>query len=400
MQPNLWLSQLDTAAVAMMEKMGSEWQWARRPPPWSAIFDQLKALESALRTDPALKEFDGTEHQGIGLRGAPAYGALAMWLIERTLRTNKAQVFSDLEAYLGTETFPFTLHFALLGIRPSAGSLDLGSGTHAGSCDFGGFLRPFRGSLGDGNPWPARDIKMEAYTSGIVPKKSDEGKQGRNPPTLQAAFDRLTTARYCFGLIRPTYVPVAVTALEVPENIPCYREWQYFKEEPLPLWAAKMGETPPTLSLTEASDVKALFSKYWSNWRQIDNKVRIPIQRLESALAQRSNHVDSAIDLGISLESLLLADEAELSFRLSLYGAWLLGVDSATRKTIFDELRMLYTCRSKAVHNGKVDDVIKGYAVADLLPRGYEHAARLIRWTIEHGDRPDGDQYIFGQGLP
>src|SRR5262249_15576643 len=84
--------------------------------------------------------------------------------------------------------------------------------------------------------------------------------------------------------------------------------------------------------------------------------LRIPLDRLGRAGRER-DFADRAIDLGIALESLLLHDidhHGELSFRLSLRGAWLIGSSSAERLEIQRSLKKLYELRSRAVHLGFV----------------------------------------------
>jgi hypothetical protein len=57
----------------------------------------------------------------------------------------------------------------------------------------------------------------------------------------------------------------------------------------------------------------------------------------------------------VALESLILSDHdgAELTYRLCLRVAHLLGSDSASRRELFDDVRRLYGIRSKLVHNGR-----------------------------------------------
>jgi len=90
-------------------------------------------------------------------------------------------------------------------------------------------------------------------------------------------------------------------------------------------------------------------------------RMRIPLERFNVALAA-SSPVDLAIDMGIALEALLLADlsasdQPTLAFRLR--GAWLLGRTSEERERLSREFAALYECRSAAVHGGKLPDDVK-----------------------------------------
>ena len=67
------------------------------------------------------------------------------------------------------------------------------------------------------------------------------------------------------------------------------------------------------------------------------NVLRIPLDRFDRAGRVR-DFADTSIDLGIALEALLLHnlkdDRGELSFRMSLRGAWLAGADENERTEI------------------------------------------------------------------
>lgn len=120
---------------------------------------------------------------------------------------------------------------------------------------------------------------------------------------------------------------------------------------------------------------------YFSIDRQKRSKMlRIPLDRLGRAGRERDIS-DRAIDLGIALESLLLhdlADRGELSFRLSLRGAWLLGDTAEERVDIQKALRALYDLRSRAVHSGFVDRTPE---TEKVITRATEICQALI-WKI------------------
>jgi hypothetical protein len=120
----------------------------------------------------------------------------------------------------------------------------------------------------------------------------------------------------------------------------------------------------------------------------VRRSLEVPIDRLNQAIGGQ-NDIDMAIDLGVSLESLLLhglnEDRGELSFRLSLRGAALLGGDAAARKGTFDLLRNMYKLRSQAVHAGR----LRGRVNEEELKAAFAVCARLIRKVIEQGAWPN-----------
>lgn len=103
----------------------------------------------------------------------------------------------------------------------------------------------------------------------------------------------------------------------------------------------------------------------------------------------------------ISLENLLLGTkgESELSYRLSIYGAYLLGHDGASRKEVHQTLKKLYTLRSKIVHAGSAS-----IRESDLtLIRRYAKRAVLTFLTDERfsdmSNEEDVDEFFKAQVL-
>jgi hypothetical protein len=117
------------------------------------------------------------------------------------------------------------------------------------------------------------------------------------------------------------------------------------------------------------------------------DKLRIPLQRLNLALRRRQME-DRAIELGIALESLLLADSGsniDLTLRIGLRGALLLGGDITVRRRHDRLLKNVYWVRSKAVHGGKVPQECKGQRVEQILSDGLDLCAALLRTMISRG---------------
>jgi hypothetical protein len=119
------------------------------------------------------------------------------------------------------------------------------------------------------------------------------------------------------------------------------------------------------------------------------------MERLNSAM-RRPSLVDSAIDLGIALESIFLPDgRGALTFRLRVRAARWLGSTPEERKRLSVMVGDLYAVRSKAVHEGRVPDVIHERTTRELLEEGYELTARALVALISKGD-PDWDEVMYG----
>ena len=155
-----------------------------------------------------------------------------------------------------------------------------------------------------------------------------------------------------------------------------------------------------------AIDVMAV-EKLAASYFKIDGKLRhaalrIPLDRLDRANGFR-DLADTAIDLGIAFEALLLHDlnnseRGELSFRLSLRGAWLLGRDEIERRDVKRVLRDIYDLRSRAVHSGMVERTGKNW---HTISRGRDLCRQLILRTIDAKANVDWNRLVLGgQGLP
>jgi hypothetical protein len=150
------------------------------------------------------------------------------------------------------------------------------------------------------------------------------------------------------------------------------------------------GRVTPDRKVT-AADLDAL-RQLFSFFKRLQEteraRLRIPLDRLNRAL-RRAASTDSAIELGIALESLLLSDlddeRGELTFRLRLRGARFLANTLTARKEVDRLLRDVYNARSIAVHTGRLPDRIGGVPITQLLEDGYRLAARVIEKIIRDG---------------
>lgn len=157
-------------------------------------------------------------------------------------------------------------------------------------------------------------------------------------------------------------------------------------------------------TLDELEDFKRTLTTYFALPKAQREKLEVPIHRLNEAV-RHDSLVDRAIDLGVAMESLLLAeldDTAQISLTLRLRGAWLLGRDFAERKDIYSLLRDLYSCRSSAAHSGKLSKKAKDAARAEIaLKDGLPLCARAIKEVIFRGGELTSsfwDELLLGGG--
>src|SRR6267143_1431113 len=137
---------------------------------------------------------------------------------------------------------------------------------------------------------------------------------------------------------------------------------------------------------------------------QLKPRLKVPLERLNRGLAAPAA-VDCAIDIGVSLEALLLGDLApndQISLAFRLRGAWLLGTNPVERKDLARHFSAMYSCRSAAVHGGKLPtdgfsvNGIKVSADEFMMKHGRSLAAMAILKVIGRADMPDWSALVLG----
>lgn len=123
--------------------------------------------------------------------------------------------------------------------------------------------------------------------------------------------------------------------------------------------------------------------------------MRTSLDRFSRSL-RRADLVDKAVDLGISLEMLLLhgiESHEELSYRFRLRGAKLLGNSIDEQRRIADQLKKTYAIRSKAVHIGMFGPNKKAAGPQEILEKGQDLCARIAATLIQRGHFLSGDEW-------
>jgi hypothetical protein len=124
-----------------------------------------------------------------------------------------------------------------------------------------------------------------------------------------------------------------------------------------------------------------------------DRRLALALRRFDSAYS-RYEHEDSLIDLWIAFEALLLSDSnIELSYRVSLRIAALVGTEPNERGKVFKQARDSYKCRSEVVHG-----VATKGSLSAVVAETRELARRVLRrWVLEppEGGVEEIDRMIF-----
>ena len=151
-------------------------------------------------------------------------------------------------------------------------------------------------------------------------------------------------------------------------------------------------------------EIRSSYPKFANLEQKVRDKLRVPIQRLNQS-RRRANIADKAIDLGISFESLYMNDRGskeQISFTFRLRAAWYLGSNQIEREDLIHNFSKIYDCRSKAVHDGKIDGMTKfrknesPITTHDFLLEADCLCRRSIMRVIDQGSFPDWDKLILG----
>lgn len=153
------------------------------------------------------------------------------------------------------------------------------------------------------------------------------------------------------------------------------------------------------LTEVELADLREVAQKYLRLPPEVKQHLRVPIHRLNEAVKHQTS-VDRALDLGIALESLLLAHQQskdQLSLQFRLRGAWLLGRDAQHRTELFETFNKLYMYRSYAAHSGSIaSKKTPEEEVMKTLSAGIHLCAQAIRKIIEDMRFPQWNRLLMG----
>ncbi len=169
------------------------------------------------------------------------------------------------------------------------------------------------------------------------------------------------------------------------------------------------GGSSPIYDVTDAgltritNDSQTLINELFKKLLSLDKAGRERIQHILFRLSQakRRNQIeDKILDLGITLEMLLLEDnpnneQLALSFRLR--GSWLLGTSVEDRIEKYKQLKEIYTYRSQVAHSGVLckGKVAKIEEVRQAFP-DYQSLAENICQRIIKDGKPNWDDLVLG----
>ena len=150
------------------------------------------------------------------------------------------------------------------------------------------------------------------------------------------------------------------------------------------------------------ADAQTTIDEIIHDYDKLRDSEKARFQRILHRLSQakRRNQIeDMILDLGITLEMLLLEDNKnndQLSLSFRLRGSWLLGETEEERMAIYIQLREIYNYRSQVAHSGILckGDNRKIQQVQEAFPNYQLLAERICRLMLKNG-KPNWDKIVL-----
>lgn len=185
------------------------------------------------------------------------------------------------------------------------------------------------------------------------------GKRVGSPaPSDNAAYwspkDQFETAIAALRLFKPG--AVSVTHMRTKSAI---WDWQGFEHGTTMLSQGTPLGSEYDLAATEIDRLVSFWRRFEKNPRRSSRRLGSALRRLGFGL-ERLRVEDRILDHVIGLEAILLdeSEMGELSFRLAMRGAVILGGNPNIREQTFKRLRLAYNLRSRIAHGSSIDSVV------------------------------------------
>jgi hypothetical protein len=313
---------------------------------------------------------------------------VAMWWLWRANEVGEQRASQDLEAFLSEDEIEVLYVLWLYGLRTSDTIL-IADETRLvpiaempESGDKEAFLQG-RSALGF-LPAPVPEVALvtRRRTGKVAP--ADPPYQSEADASAQRTLHDIAALLNC--------VPGAACA-------PAYSTAYFPPEVPIGLFGGSGGgvtvhDVIPRREMSLSSDALGTFDEMLTRFRQLAPKQKGRMAHALHRLSQaktRQSHSDQMLDLGISLEMLLLNAEhggqdlpGQLSMHFRLRGSWLIAESAAERRGLFDVLGKIYSIRSQVAHNGmsKTLDNLEVSARESMLGQCFSVAERIFRALI------------------
>ena len=371
-----------------------------------------RMVTDALKVDPRFKRY-ASEKGAVTLPsgGYPQLGfLLSQWLINKALESNgdASAAIAQLASFVKINSAKAFYTIALTGVEVTRTikfkeGFELINFNKVPDHDFKNML------LGKGDHLPPNGLRAKPTAALIyrfrhspvyISDSRNFSQQLRTPKRLTLRITQMHSLSRLLTLIGPCAPNVIASCYSFEDEVPgaMGMSWTQPGHEIPPSAAWKTGKF-------RGAEAKKLFGAFEKMRAKDKDALQVPMERLNLTL-RRTKAVDRAIELGISLESLLTADRdpsSPIAYVVRLHGALLAGGTTTTKLKNFELLKGVYDLRSLAVHGGKCPEDLKLYgerrSTDDILWEGSVICADIIRKIIERGGPPDWKQELLKVNL-
>lgn len=358
---------------------------------------ELRELLTVISATPALECFDHADQCALGNQERVGFRFLVQWLISRAQQVGAERAISDLSRYLASDTLDVTVVLAVDGIDIE-GKIELGDhelipwreladsdtkwqiaalGAQSGSAPSAALIQRHEIKRMHIRPWDQQEV---------VPPLSIE-------PTLDVLRCVMTIAgagvrRLHYWVEPPEWAPWAVSRSG------------FGVDSSVLVHDVKLEQ----LALPKLVQCASRFLAMSDSNRQ---RLRVPLDRLNRSYLVAMRSVDSAIELGVAIESLYAPSKLSegIAFAVRTRAARFLGGSVEQRHTTASTLRDVYDLRSLAVHAGRFDTESASKKWRDdtrvrlALKQGREIVAQSLMKMIEESE-PVWEDFDIGASNP
>ncbi len=340
--------------------------------------------------------------------------SLVKWLVITSHLCGVKEAIRKLNVYLGLDHSPALAILAISGIKPSE---------HIFISDTM-VLIPFE-DLPTSRPKETLDppfLKSELLEQfGFMPFSTFGGfrppkaalvkKVGISPKIYKDDYSLVSSVNYLelyeaceFLTLFSDATPVPIgTWSEFENSVPCKQFLGSSWSSPSP---DVLSSKDLEFNTSDWENFKDLYEKFSHMSQNNRDLLRIPIQRINQS-RRRKNYADKAIDQGVAFEALFLNDKShkdQISFIFRLRASLLLGDTIEQRQDLMNFFTGFYSCRSLAVHTGKLDKKINipsrgKVETGELLKESDHLCIRAITKIIINGEFPIWNNLLLSVGL-
>lgn len=162
----------------------------------------------------------------------------------------------------------------------------------------------------------------------------------------------------------------------------------------------RWGSSAAAPYVVDPERIKKVISDY-TNFEDRKDAVHTALSRLAGAW-EGWHREERAIDLGLALEAVLMytpgrnPDNSEISYKIGLRAAWVLGETPDDRMAIFQQSRHLYRYRSEAAHSGLIKTKLDTWRNVDNeIEAGIVLVGRIIAAVLAHKSWPNWNELVL-----